>query len=220
MRMKRKYLWCAGVFFIAGFLVFCCSERENGTDYFERGRYLYNQKKLDEALVYFEQVISNNRKHKQAYVMAAKCYYFLDRESSAIEILENVLRKYPDYVDANFWMGKLYYFEGKYDRAEKHLLRVVAEDSGHIDARYLLGDIYFFKGSFEKALLNYGIVEECISIAALSKIRQGEIFVQSKQYGKAQEELAFIDRNKDFLDYHVIDEAYALLSRIGADTQR
>lgn len=217
MRRERKNIQWVGVFFILLFLALCCSERESGTDDFERGKTLYNQQRLDEALVYFERVISNNRKHKQAYVMAAKCYYFLDRETVAIQMLEKILRQFPDYVDANFWLGKLYYFDGEYERAEKHLLGVIAEDSGHIDARYILGDIYLYEGSFEKALLNYGIVEESIGIAALSKIRQGEIFVRSKQYGKAQEELAFIERNKDLLDYHVLDEAYALLSRIGAD---
>ena len=149
--------------------------------------------------------------------MAARCSYFLHQLDSAREKLDRVLQFYPEYVDTHIWMGKLLYFEGEYTGAEKHLLKVLEEDSEHIRARYLLGDIYFYEGSFEKALMNYGIVEENLSIIALAKIRQGDIYARSKQYRMFREELSFIDRNRDMLDYHVLDEAYALLSGINMD---
>jgi len=214
MMMRKYFLLYSGIFLIIGLLGFGCREQEQYTEEFTRGRALYSQQKLDEALICFESTLSKNRKYKQAYVMAAKCYYYLDREAAAREKLEKVLQYYPEYVDANFWMAKIFYFTGDYSRTEEHLLRVLEEDSSHIEAHYLLGDIYLFKGSFEKALVNYGIVEESLGVIALSKIRQGEIYARSEQYELLREELIFIDRNKDVLDYHVLDEAYGLLSRL------
>jgi tetratricopeptide (TPR) repeat protein len=206
-----------GILFLIGVLEFGCREKEQFAADFVKGNELYSMHKLEDALVYFEDVISKNRRFKRAYVMAAKCYYYLDREVTARERLETILHDYPEYVDANYWMGRLFYFAGEYSMAEGYLLRVLQEDSGHIGAHYLLGDIYLFEGSFEKALMNYALVEENLNMVALSKIRQGEIYARSAQFTLFREELTFIDRNKEALDLHVLDEAYTLLSQFKAD---
>ncbi len=181
---------------------------------YEEGKSLFNARRLEEALPCFERSIAKNRKFKQAYVMAAKCHYYQNREKAALDTLKHVLRLYPDYVDANFWMGKIYYFLHDYDLAKQYLLAVIDEDSSHIDARYLLGELYLREGAFDRAMLSYRIVGESIDIIALSKIKIAEIYTGSQQYGRALEEISFIEKNREFLDLRVLEEAWKLLVKI------
>jgi tetratricopeptide (TPR) repeat protein len=191
-----------------------CSSKRNYLEYYERGKTLYSLQRLEEAIPYFEKAISLNRKFKQAYVMTAKCYFFLNKERSAIYVLKKILRMYPNYVDANYWIGRIYYFLNEYEKSIQHLLLVIDEDSNHIDARYLLGDIYFMDKAYENALINFSVVEENFNIIALSKMRKSKIYSQFGQFEKVMEELKFIEMNKDMLNHSLLIEAYELLSEV------
>jgi tetratricopeptide (TPR) repeat protein len=191
-----------------------CGTDGRALEYYEKGKALYTNQRIEEALHYFEKAVSADSNFKQAYVMCAKCYFYLNREKSAIDTLAEVLKKYPLYVDANFWAGKINFFLNDHTKAEEYLLAVIDEDSNHVDSRYLLGDIYLKRGDLERALLNYSAVEMNLNIIALSKIRKGEIFVSAGQNKKAADELFFIDRNKQALDLEVLNEAYNLISKI------
>jgi tetratricopeptide (TPR) repeat protein len=212
--MKNKFLIFLFVLYAVLIVLSGCDTSGRALEYYEKGRTLYSNQSIEEALQYFKKAVSADSDLKQAYIMCAKCYFYLNREKSAIDTLEEVLKKYPQYVDANFWAGKVNFFLNDHGRAEEYLLAVIDEDSNHVDARYLLGDIYLKRGDLERALLNYSAVEMNLNIIALSKIRKGEIFASAGQNEKAADELYFIDRNKHALDFEVLNEAYNLISKL------
>jgi tetratricopeptide (TPR) repeat protein len=212
--MKKKVLIFPAVLcaVLAGFSG--CNKDWSASELYEKGKLLYSYQSVEEALNFFEKAVSADPDFRQAYVMCAKCYFYLNREEAAVVVLEKVLRKYPRYVDANFWAGKVYYFLDNHGSAEGFLLKVIEEDSNHVDARYLLGDIYLEKGDLDKALFNYSEIETNLNIIALSKIKKGEIFASAGQKKKAADELSFIDRNKKALDPDVLNEAYNLILKL------
>ena len=108
--MKKVILIITIIFNIFLFIFQGCDSKTDALDYYEMGKNLYSSQNPDEALPFFEKAVSDDPELKQAYVMAAKCYFYLNREKSAIDILEEVLRMKPDYTDANFWAGKVFYF--------------------------------------------------------------------------------------------------------------
>jgi len=211
--MRRGWI-CAvpALFFLLGFLG--CSDRKGALEHFERGRLLYSEQRLKEALTSFERAIKADRALKQAYVMAAKCRFYLGQESAAVGLLEKALKVDPGYADGNFWMGKVCYFLGEYRKAEEHLMRALEEDSSHLDAHFLLGGIYFVQGSHEKALAHYSQVALSLDLIALSRVKMAEIYARSGQYGNALEELSFIEKNRELLDAQVLDQAYRVFAGI------
>lgn len=203
------------ILLLGSILIFFTGCRDdNAKSSFERGKELYNTQHLEEALECFKLSIAEDRRFKQAYLMAAKCHYYQKREIAALDTLKQVLRLYPDYVDANFWAARVYYFKNEYEKAKHHLYRVLDEDSSHTGARFLLGELLLYEGDLEKAMLNYAFVGEDIDTIALSKIRIAGIYAGSQQYTRALEEMSFIERNREFLNIMVIDEAWKLLSKI------
>jgi tetratricopeptide (TPR) repeat protein len=203
------------ILLLGSILIFFAGCRDDEAEVsFERGKKLYNAQHLEEALECFNLSIAEDKKFKQAYVMAAKCHYYQNREIAALDTLKKVLRLYPDYVDANFWAARVYYFINDYERARQYLYRVLDEDSSHTGARFLLGELLLYEGNLEEAMLNYAFVGEDIDTIALSKIRIAGIYAGSQQYKRALEEMSFIERNREFLNLMIIDEAWKLLAKI------
>ncbi|MGQ9615554.1 MAG: hypothetical protein ACUVWJ_04040 [Spirochaetota bacterium] len=203
------------ILLLGSFLIFFIGCRDDeAKNSFERGKKLYDTQRLEEALECFKLSIAEDRRFKQAYVMAAKCQYYQNREIAALDTIKQVLRLYPDYVDANFWAARVYYFTNEYEKAKYHLYTVLNEDCNHTGARFLLGEILLQEGSLEEAMLNYAFVGEGIDTIALSKIRMAGIYAGSRQYTRALEEMSFIERNREFLNIMVIDEAWKLLAKI------
>jgi len=200
-------------------VIFClsfvsCHGKEKAFNYFEKGRQLYVDEKLDQALVYFLDSIKCNKNYKQSYVMAAKCYYLTGKNEESKKILQKALKKFDHYVDAEIFLGKVYYFEKNYAKARECFTNVLFEDSDHIDARFLLAELDKAEGKTEYAMTNYIMVVSYLDIIALSKIRTAEIFLKYNQVDKAIAEISFIDSVKQLLDQSTIAQANILLNQI------
>jgi tetratricopeptide (TPR) repeat protein len=197
-----------------------CSKTEEAAELYARGSRMYSERRIEEALENFNRCIELDREMKQAYVMAAKCHFYLDRGEETIEMLVEVLDRDDAYVDANYWMGKVLFYRHELVEAERYLLTAIGEDSMHVDSRLLLGDLYRRMGSYDKALLNYSIVESNVDLVALAKINKAEIYIDSKEYRKAFDELDFVRDIGDFIMPQILDKAYEQLARIPPDQER
>lgn len=191
-----------------------CHNKKEIFDLYEKAKKLYQDQKIDQALIYFLQVIKKEKSYKPSYIMAAKCYYFLGKNEECKKILIKTLKRFKHYVDAENLLGKVYFFEQDFKNARICFQNVLYEDSEHIDARFYLAEIDRYEGKYEYANSNYEIIFSYIDILALSKIRTAEILVKYNQFDKALIELEFVNSMRQYLDETTLTQAELLLNKI------
>ena len=64
------------------------------------------------------------------------------------------------------------------------------------------------------AMENYTIVEDCLDVIGMAKIRKAELYLEQGEYERAIEHLNFVIGNKMYLSIEVVEEAIKLLRKI------
>ncbi len=213
----RKLIKSLLLFMIILMIIFnfiACHNKKTTFELYEKAKLLYQDQKIDQALIYFLDVIKKEKSYKPSYVMAAKCYYFLGNNKECKKILRKALKKFKHYVDAENLLGKVYFFEQDFVNARICFQNVLYEDSEHIDARFYLAEMDKYEGKYEYAISNYEIIFSYIDIIALSKIRLADILSKYNQIDKSISEIEFINCIKNYLDETTLTQANVILNKI------
>ncbi len=166
------------IFFIGIFIFVSCSHsKEEGLEYYENGKKLYNKKKLEKAYSIFEKAYNSDPSLLNAILMQSKIRYYQKKFNAALTLQNRLLSKNSEHVGALYWKSRTVVVSNNKDShlAIKILLKVLEVDSHHIPARALLALLYEKKGKYNRAITEYkrifleqeGIINSKINLALL-----------------------------------------------------
>jgi len=123
-------------------------------EFFEQAQDLFDEENYEEAIIYYDKVLSIDSADFDALYGKAKALDNIGKQEEAISHYDKVLEIDPSYIDALFGKALALYNIGKHEEAIIYYDKVLAIDSSDIDAL------------FGKALIleTLGREEEAISI--------------------------------------------------------
>lgn len=120
-----------------------------------KGNELYNQRKYQEAIEEYQDIL---RVHPEIYIInknIGNCYYELGDYDSAIKYYEMVLEKEPGSKDNLIALGNIYLEKGELERGLSYFKQIDEEAITNPLTFYNLGTSFFNKGEIEKAIEYY-----------------------------------------------------------------
>jgi tetratricopeptide (TPR) repeat protein len=106
---------------------------------FQLGRVLRKQKRLHEAIGFFELCGASPQVRNLGRVGQAACWRVLGEPDKARAIVNRVLAEQPDQAEALFEIGRLDLDSGRYEEAVKSLKRAHEQSPRDLEIRYTLG---------------------------------------------------------------------------------
>lgn len=119
--------------------------------YKEAGQFML-QKRFDEALLIYREVVKVEPDFFEAYSNIGVCYKNLNMLKEAQKAFEYSLKLKPKSAVANNNLGNVYTAMERFDLAKKHYETAIKLNPKYIDAMRNLGSILFFTGEEEKAI--------------------------------------------------------------------
>ncbi len=176
--MVRKILSIFGVFLVLFYLVGCgggqkarkaASVVDSPPIHYDRGKALFDQGKLEDAMFEFQQAKELNPKFAPAYEGMAWVYLEQGNLKQAMEMANKALDLDGKWVPAKIVRARVKAKQGKYEDAIKEVKKAIKQipDSGvpnrkkaMVEAYMTLGDIYKEAGMYNEAQTAYGMVLE------------------------------------------------------------
>ncbi len=136
-----------------------------------KARTLYNQGKIDEAIILFREIIlsSNSQSVKrESYYWISMAYINSGKYKQAEVNLEYYLANYTkddakNYLDAFYQKGRLLFLQEKYEGAIAQLLAYIEkypEDKMISNAYYWIGESLFALGDYDKSEYYFNIITQ------------------------------------------------------------
>lgn len=135
------------------------SLRDRGNSLSERSDYAYNQGLMfvwageyEQALPYFEQVITHDPQHSQAYFQIGYCKAKLDKNHEAIKALQQAAAIDPANYYAYQGLGECYNRIGNESKAIYFLRQAISLKPDYAMAYHKLGIVHLNFGKMDKAI--------------------------------------------------------------------
>jgi len=158
--------------------------------YVALGSLLAEQKKYQEAEVYFQKIIDNAEKNKLHLVyfyigsMRIKQGGMVNYKKAEKSYLKGVQHK-PESEDLVLALGQLYELQGNQPKAVKLIESYQEKFGPKRDAAQYLSQIFLEQELYEKALKQLTILEQFSENDLNTKVRIALILIENKQYDKA-----------------------------------
>ncbi|MCX7973814.1 MAG: tetratricopeptide repeat protein [Candidatus Aminicenantes bacterium] len=121
----------------------------------QKGNDLFEQKKYEEAIIVYNEVL---QKYPDAYIIyknIGNCYFNLEKYEEAEAAYQKILDKDPQNVDAIILIGNTYANRGLNDKAMEWYRKINFEKIEDPIVLYNLGTNYYNNSKFEEALKFY-----------------------------------------------------------------
>ncbi|MGZ4886599.1 MAG: tetratricopeptide repeat protein [Candidatus Aminicenantales bacterium] len=176
-----------------------------------KGNDLYDQKKYDEALVVYQDIVTKFPDVYPIYRSIGNCYFSLEKYDLAEQNYMKVLEKDPKNVQAILAIGNCYTNRGDAAKALEWYGKVDFEKIDDAVVLYNLGTSYFNNGKFEDALKCYlkavekqkdftdGIYQLGVTYTSLQKT--AEAIAAFESYLKIDPDSPRAEQVKKFLEY-------------------
>ena len=127
-------------------------------DHLNRGKDLFMEKKLDEALQEFDQVIAINSKMVEAYYYRGFSYYYNMNYDNAILDASQAIELDPDYIFAYFLRGLSYYSKDENDNAITDFNQAIRLDPNNLWTYFGIALVNSEIGNYEQVIINANAV--------------------------------------------------------------
>ncbi len=120
-----------------------------------KGNELFDQKKYEEAIVIYQQILE---KYPDAYIIyknIGNCYFQQEKYEEAEKEYQKILEKDPQNIDAMILIGNTYANRGLTDKAMEWYGKIAFEKIEDPVVLYNLGTNYYNSSRFEEALKYY-----------------------------------------------------------------
>ncbi len=124
-------------------------------DFLQKGNDLFDQKRYDEAIIVYEEIL---RKYPEAYLIyknIGNCYFNQEKYEEAEAAYLKILEKDPRNIDAIILIGNTYANRGQIEKALEWYNKVEFEKIEDPIVLYNLGTNYYNNSKFEEALKFY-----------------------------------------------------------------
>ncbi|HEX9971117.1 MAG TPA: tetratricopeptide repeat protein, partial [bacterium] len=120
--------------------------------YFMLGDIYFSLQNYDEALHYYQAILTIDAKYEPAYNMIGYCNARKGDLASAIAILNQYKKVAPDESNPFDSMGEIYFNHGDYKLAEKNLRQSIKNNENFTPSWLTLSDVFLDQGENKKAL--------------------------------------------------------------------
>jgi len=127
----------------------------------KEGNELFEQKKHEEALAIFKEIVEKVPELYQINLNIGNCCYEMGDYDSAIPFYKAVLEKEPDNKDALVSLGNVYLEKGELEKGMELLNKLSDEDATSPITLYNIATLLFNKGELETAVRYY---EQALSL--------------------------------------------------------
>lgn len=139
---------------------------EENEHLFQRASAAGREKKLDEAISLFNQIVANDPKDFVAWTELGTLYSWSKKDAEAEAAYNRALEQKPDFMVALINLGRLYFARREYDKAADVFFKAVSTDPTSADAFHYLGESYLQAKVGSKAVI---ALNEAIRLAPQEK---------------------------------------------------
>lgn len=125
------------------------------------GNELFEQKKYEEAVAKFKEIVEKVPELYQINLNIGNCYYEMGDYDSAISCYKAVLEKEPENKDALVSLGNVYLEKGELEKGMELFNKLSDEDATSPITLYNIAALFFNKGELETAVRYY---EQALSL--------------------------------------------------------
>lgn len=143
-----------------------------------RGIELFEQRKLDEAMVQFKEAVRLEPNYLEGHVSMAVILIEKGRIDEAVPLLEKALTLDPDCWFAHANLGLIRGQKGDLDGAIEHFQKAVAINPKHHGARMNLGQALANKGMLDEATVHFQAAVDLATEDAGSRINLGSVLLE------------------------------------------
>ena len=126
-------------------------KKDDAETYYQLGLIAEGQSQTPDAIKYYLQAISNNRKYIKGYINLGKLYASQNMAENAEEAYKNALEIDPSSYDAGINLANLYYREKKFSDARSLYEKALMKNPDNIDGRMAYAISQEESGSFDQA---------------------------------------------------------------------
>lgn len=127
----------------------------------KEGNELFEQKKHEEALAIFKEIVEKVPELYQINLNIGNCYYEMGDYDSVIPYYKAVLEKEPENKDALISLGNVYLEKGELEKGMELFNKLSDEDAASPITLYNIAALLFNKGELETAVRYY---EQALSL--------------------------------------------------------
>jgi tetratricopeptide (TPR) repeat protein len=128
---------------------------EKALDHLNRGKDLYAEGKLDEAVAEFDKALAINGELSEAFLYRGIAYGTKGDHDRAMADFSQALRINPDYASAYYNRGVAYYHKGDLDKAISDYTQALRINPDSAKAYNNRGVAYADKGDYDRAIADY-----------------------------------------------------------------
>jgi tetratricopeptide (TPR) repeat protein len=175
---------------------------------FEKAVFLAKDKKTDDAIKLFSQILKNDSKDFAAWTELGTLFFNNKNFSEAEESYNKALTQKPEFMLALLNLGKLFLAQKQPDKAIPVLSKAVETDAGSADAQHYLGEAYLQAKKGSKAVI---YLNEAIKLAPFEKaeihLRIASLYNGAGLKDKAAAEYKmFLQKNSNYKDKEMIEK--------------
>jgi tetratricopeptide (TPR) repeat protein len=139
---------------------------EENEKLFEKAISASKDKKPDNAINLFKQIVANDPKDFVAWTELGTLYFRSEKSTEAEAAYTKALELKPDFIVALINFGRFYLVENKPDKAIVALTKAIEADPNSANAQHLLGEAYLQTKKGSKAVVHF---YEALRLAPLEK---------------------------------------------------
>lgn len=175
---------------------------------FEKAAALAKNKKNDDAVKIYRQIVENDAKDFVAWAELGTLFFNDGKYAEAEESYHQALGQKPDFMLALLNLGKLFLAQKQPDKAVMILSKAVETESASADAQHYLGEAYLQSKKGSKAVAH---LNEAIRLAPLEKaeihLRLALLYNGAGLKDKAAAEYKmFLEKNPDYKEKEKIEK--------------
>lgn len=171
---------------------------EKVSELLSKGNELYTQKRYEEAIEEYKNILEAN---PGLYVInrnIGNCYYELEDYDSAIKYYEKVLEEEPDSEETLITLGNIYLEKGELEKGLSYFEKIDEEKITNPLTFYNIGTSFFNKGKIDKAIDYYSKAISLNPDLADAYYQLGLCYINANEKLKAKDNLTkFIELAPD-----------------------
>jgi len=126
--------------------------KNNFVMYDKIGNELLEQKKIDEAIIYFDKALLINPKYYKALNNKGRAYLDMGKNEQAATIFNEVISLKKDWPDVYNYLGLSYTYKGELDRAVQYYEQALRLKPDYVKALNNLGAVLSDQGKIDQAI--------------------------------------------------------------------
>ena len=158
---------------------------ENALDHLNRGKDLYAEGKLDEAIAEFDKAIAIDRNLAEAYRYRGIAYSMKGNSDRAMADFNEAIRLDPNYATAYVGRGFEYSNKGDHDRAIADFTQAIRLNPNHQIGYYMRGVTYGNKGDFDRAIADLNQAIRLDPNSSVAYYNRGLAYRNKRDYDRA-----------------------------------